>query len=313
MIDIIGKRKYFFVFSIVLILTGIIGFLINGVQLDIQFEGGTLMQIEMNDNDYDTDEVEQVFKQAVNKEAKAQKLQTINAEENKTIYMLMLKVSGSETLTDEERIKVVDALRKEFDIKQGAEMQMNSVEPFIGRELRNKGIQAAIYASVLIIIYIWWRFSVMSGLSAAIMAVIALIHDALIMFSVYTIFQLPLNESFVAAVLTILGYSMNDTIIIYDRVRENSRLLKKVSISELVNKSIIQTLARSINTVATVLICIITVYLFSYHYNIQSLKEFSLPLIVGLASGGYSSIFIASPLWAMWREHKANRAVARRA
>ena len=147
----------------------------------------------------------------------------------------------------------------------------------------------------------------MSGLSAGIMAVLALLHDALIMLSVYTIFQIPLNESFIAAVLTVIGYSMNDTIIIYDRVRENSNLLRRTPIAELVNQSIVQTLNRSINTVVTVLISIITVYMFARFYNIPSIENFSFPLIIGIVSGCYSSIFIASPLWVIWKEGQAKR------
>lgn len=153
----------------------------------------------------------------------------------------------------------------------------------------------------------------MSGLSAGVMAVLALLHDAAIMLSVYTVFRIPLNDSFIAAVLTILGYSMNDTIIIYDRIRENSNLLRKVPIAELVNKSILQTLARSINTVVTVLICVTTVYVFAVYHNIKSIQDFSLPLIVGITSGCYSSIFIASPLWVMWRQSKSKKKVPSKA
>jgi preprotein translocase subunit SecF len=150
----------------------------------------------------------------------------------------------------------------------------------------------------------------MSGLSAGVTSVIALLHDAAILLSVYTVFNIPLNESFIAAVLTILGYSMNDTIIIYDRIRENSSLLRKFPIGELVNKSILQTLARSINTVLTVLICIATIYIYASINNIESVKQFSFPLMVGIASGCYSSIFIASPLFVMWKESQAKRKIA---
>jgi preprotein translocase subunit SecF len=160
-------------------------------------------------------------------------------------------------------------------------------------------------SALLIIIYVWARFSVMSGLSAAIMSVVALLHDVFIMLSVYAIFKVPVNESFIAAALTILGYSINDTIIIYDRIRENSKLIRKSATFELVNKSINQTILRSINTVVTTLIAVATVYVAAAVNNINSLKEFTFPLLVGITSGCYSSIFIASPLWAMWKEHKA--------
>ncbi|MCX7843073.1 MAG: protein translocase subunit SecF [Clostridia bacterium] len=311
MIDLFSKRKYFFALSIIIILAGFAGMLVNGIQLDIQFQGGTLLQIEMSDDQYDAAQIEKVISEKIGKKVTAQKMQTYNAKDaNSKINMLQLKVSKNDTLSGEEMNKVVEILKQDFKVKEEAQMQVQSVDPFIGRELLEKGILAAIIASVLIIVYVWWRFSVMSGLSAAIFANLALIHDAFVMFAVYTIFRMPLNESFVAAVLTILGYSINDTIVIYDRIRENTRTMKKMPYSQLVNTSVIQTMARSINTTLTVLICIITVYVFAKMNNIQSIQEFSLPLIVGLVSGTYSTIFIASPLWAMWQEAKLKRKVA---
>ena len=171
------------------------------------------------------------------------------------------------------------------------------------------GIKAVLIAFFLIILYVWYRFKVMSGLSAGVFAVVGVLHDIFIMISVYLIFQLPVNESFIAAILTVVGYSMNDTIIIYDRIRENSRMLKKVPLPELVNQSIMQTLNRSINTVVTSLIAITTVFVFAKIYGIGSIAEFSFPLIIGMAAGCYSSIFIASPLYVMWKEsQKKNKA-----
>jgi len=312
MFDFVGKRNYFFIISALILIAGIISYFVNGLQMDIQFEGGTLLQIEMNDGNFDVARAEEVFKEAVNKAASAQKLQTINAEDNKVIYMLQLRISSSETLTDDERNNVVDALRKEFNIKEDAAIEMQSVEPFIGAELKRNGIKAAVVASVLIVLYIWWRFRIMSGLSAAVSALIALIHDALVMFATYTLFQLPLNESFIAAILTILGYSINNTIVVYDRIRENRKLLKRATNTELVNISISQTLTRSINTAATTLICISTLYLFSFYYNIQSIKGFTFPILVGLVVGTYSSIFLAGPMWAAWRESRQRKVVAKK-
>lgn len=311
MIDIIGKRNYFFALSIILTLAGIIGYFVNGLQLDIQFQGGTIIQLQMNDDKFDTAKAEAVAASAINKKATAQKLQTYNAKDaNKKIDLLMLKIGSENTLTNEELNKLVAALRSEFNVSSDAQMQVQNVQPFIGKELLAKGIKSVIISSILIILYVWWRFHVMSGLSAAVMAVVALLHDALIMFAVYTLFRIPVNDSFIAAVLTILGYSLNDTIVIYDRIRENSRYLRKTSLPELVNTSLVQTMTRSINTVLTTLICVVTVYVFAAMNNIASLKEFTFPLIVGLTSGAYSSIFIASPLWMIWKEHKAKKKVA---
>ena len=307
--DIMGKRKYFFILSIVLILAGFIGLMVNGLNLDIQFQGGTLIQIQMNDENFEVSKAEAVASEVINKKITGQKLKTFNAEDkDKMIDILMLKVASQDALTGDELDKVIGAIRTEFNVESG-EIQVQSVQPSIGKEMLGNGLKAAALATLLIVLYVWWRFSVMSGLSAAMMAILALLHDAAIMFAVYTVFNIPLNESFIAAVLTILGYSMNDTIIIYDRIRENSKLMRKATTQELVNTSVIQTLSRSINTTLSTLICIVTVYVFASMNNIQSLREFTLPLIVGLTSGAYSSIFIASPLWMMWKQHKAKKRV----
>ncbi|MCX8130226.1 MAG: protein translocase subunit SecF [Clostridia bacterium] len=314
MIDFYSKRKYFFVFSILLMLSGLAGILINGLQLDIQFQGGTLLQIEMSDEKYETADIETTLGKAIGKKFTAQKMQTYNPDDaKKKINMLQLRLSKEDTLTGEQMNQVVDILKKDYKVKQDAQMQIQSVAPFIGEEMLRKGVLAAVIASILIVIYVWWRFSVISGLSAAVFANLALLHDGLVMFAVYTIFKLPLNESFLAAVLTILGFSINDTIVIYDRIRENTKMLRKLPYSQLVNTSVTQTMARSINTTVTVMISVVTLYIFASINNIQSVKEFSFPLIVGLLSGTYSTIFIASPLWAMWQEAKVKKRAAGKA
>lgn len=311
MIDLIGKKYYFFALSGLLILAGIIGFLVNGVKLDIQFQGGTRIQVQMPDDNYDPEKAVELVKTELGKTATVMKSQTYNAKnKDEKLNLMVVDIASSETLDQAQRTKILTAIRSEFKVKDDAEVNINSIEPFIGKEIRTKAVYAVIWASILIILYVWWRFKVMSGLSAGVMAIVALLHDVLIMCAVYFIFKIPLNESFVAAVLTVIGYSMNDTIIIYDRIRENSNLLRKVPIGELVNKSVVQTLNRSINTVVTVLICIITLYIFASLNNITSVKDFTLPLIVGIASGMYSSIFVASSLFVVWKESQAKKKIA---
>ncbi len=312
MVDLIGKRNWFFGLSIILIVCGIIGYFVHGgFNLDIQFEGGSIVTIYMQDNKFDTNKIESELTKEINKKVTAQKSERNDPKTGKTDYMLVLNVaSKDQTLSDDETSNVIKLVSKDYKVVKDSQPEIRNVAPFIGKELRNNALLAAFFASILIILYVWWRFRIMSGLSAGVMGVLALLHDALIMMSVYTVFNIPLNESFIAAVLTILGYSMNDTIIIYDRIRENSSQLRRVPIAELVNKSILQTLNRSINTVLTVLMSIITVYAFARYYGIVSVTEFTFPLLVGIASGCYSSIFIASPLWVMWKEHKAKKLTA---
>lgn len=308
MIDLIGKKYYFFALSGLLILAGVVGLLVNGIKLDIQFQGGTRITVTMPNNDYDTNKAVDLVQKTIGKTATVLKSQTYNADDKATkLNIMVLDIASKDTLNETQRSTLLTALKTEFKVSDKAAINVSSIAPYIGDEIKTKSLYAIFWASFVIILYVWWRFKIMSGLSAGVMAVLALLHDILIMCAVYFIFKIPLNDSFVAAVLTVIGYSMNDTIIIYDRIRENSNLLRKVPIGELVNKSIVQTLNRSINTVVTVLICIITLFIFASYNNITSVEEFTLPLIVGIASGMYSSIFIASSLYVVWKERSGKK------
>lgn len=300
--DLIKHQKKFFIVSAVIILIGVVCFFINGVNLDVQFSGGTRILIETN-NEVDAPKAEAVVEQAIGKSVTAQTQKTNNpSEESKTIYMLRLDIASSETLTDEELNTVISTVTENFDVKEGGNKEVVSVEPSIGQETLSNGLKATIIASVLIILYVTWRFSSMHGFAASITALIALLHDILVVLTMYTVFRLPLGEVFISAILTIIGYSLNDTIIIYDRIRENSKLMKKNTLDEIVNTSIKQSLTRTINTAATTLLTVATLYIFAAINNISSLMEFALPLMVGFIAGVYSTVFIASQLWLMWRK-----------
>jgi len=314
MVDLMGKSKYCFMMSAFILIACAVGLIVNGVVLDIQFQGGTIMQIEMPDEDFDTELAAHIVKSAIGKTATVNRSSTFNAEdEDDRIYLMVLNIASDETLTDDERMAVMDALRKEFNIAENANTYVNSVEPFISEQFRMNAVKAIAISSVLIVLYVWLRFKSMHGLSAGVFAVLALLHDVVAMFTVYVIFRIPLNESFVAAMLTIIGYSINDTIVIYDRIRENMKLMPKATYRELVNKSLLQSLTRSINTSITTLIAVLTLLVFSVIYNIQSIREFTMPLVVGIISGVYSTLFIASPLYMMWQERKFRKNAAKRA
>ncbi len=326
MVDLMGKKFYFFALSIVIILAGIVGYIVNGLQLDIQFQGGTIVQLPVTSDhlnelykgdSIDTiknkviDRSQKITTDTVNKIATAQLSTTYNSSNaSQDLQIITIKIANEQgSLKDADLSKLTDNLKKEFKLPDNTLVGQENVDPSIGKELLSNGLQALLWSSLLIIIYIWWRFKVMSGPSAGVMAVLAMVHDIFIMLAVYTIFKIPVNESFIAAILTILGYSMNDTIIIYDRIRENSNQLRRMPIGELVNRSIIQTLNRSINTIVTVLICLISMLVFSMYYNITSIIDFILPLIVGIVSGCYSSIFVASPLWILWKESQQKKKI----
>ncbi len=153
-------------------------------------------------------------------------------------------------------------------------------------------------------VYVGLRFSVLSGLSAGLTAIIALLNDVCVVLFAFTLFGIPLGDSFVAVVLTIIGYSINDTIVVYDRIRENTNMNPGRNLIETVNESLTQVLARSINTSVTTAICVVVILVASVLFRISSIYRFSLPMFFGLVSGAYSSICIASILWAIWKQKK---------
>ena len=312
MIDLIKKKYYFFALSIIIVLLGVGAYFYNGgFNLDIQFQGGTVIEMQMPNDKFDLQKVDDMLTDILHKNVTTQKSYALNAVKNERVDLLIINVASDETLTVEEKNEVVKAVREEFKLSDDSQMTVRNIHPSIGRELLKRGLKGVIWMSILIAIYVAFRFKVMSWQSG-VFAVVGLIHDVLIMLAAYLIFKIPVNESFIAAILTIIGYSMNDTVIIYDRIRENNVLLRKMSVSELANKSILQTIGRTINTTVTVLICLVTIYVFAIINNIPSIKEFSLPLIIGTISGTYSSIFISTPLWVMSKERELKKRIAAR-
>jgi len=179
------------------------------------------------------------------------------------------------------------------------------VDPTIGKEFFAKSIVAVVAASLLILVYIAVRFKKIGGWPAGSMAVVALVHDLIVVYGVFVVMRIPLNGNFIAALLTILGYSINDTVVIYDRVRENRQLYgNSMDFATLVNNSINQSLRRSINTTISTLLALGTVCVVSVVFGLDSIFTFAFPLIIGMISGVYSTICIAGPLWVEWELHK---------
>jgi len=296
------KRRYiFFTISLCLILAGIIAALINGIQLDIQFKGGTILKYTYTSTTIDVEQAEKIVEQAVGRTTNCQLQSNMAKDEQK----LVVSLASNEALTSQEQEAVTSVLEAAFPDAGLALSESLAVEPFIGKRFFKNGMIAIALSFILILIYVGFRFRNIGGLSAGAMAIVALFHDVLIVTAAFIIFKIPLNDSFIAAILTIIGFSINDTIVIYDRIRENERLMgKRVSPEELVDKSITQSMTRSINTNAAVLLSITVVYIFAQIYDISSIRQFALPMMFGVVSGCYSTICIAGPLWTMWQNHK---------
>lgn len=291
------NRRIFFGLSIIIIVAGIVASLVFGVNLDIEFKGGSILKYSFV-GDIDLNDAENVIGDAIGQNVNCQITSSIADDSTD----LVVNVSGDEALSPDGMAKLIAALQENYPENNFEFQNADLVSPFIGRELLQNGIIAILIASVLIVIYVWIRFRSMSGPSAGVMALVALLHDILIAFFVFVFVRAPINEALVAVVLTILGFSINDTIVIYDRIRENERLTKgKMPLSDLVDLSINQSLTRSINTSLCTFGAILVAYIFAVIYGIDSIKEFALPMMIGVISGTYSTIFLAGPLWVMWK------------
>lgn len=311
--DFVKNRRIFFTISIVLLLVFLALFIVNGAVMDVTFRGGTRMSIECREM-VDANMAGVFLEQALNKKVNTSVMETVSGSQGAVrSIMLRIDVASDTPLTPSEEQLVKDTLVNEgFPvILDSPNNEVASIEPSIGRETLSKGLLAVLISSALILVYVAWRFSIMSGISAAACAIIALLHDCAIMLGVYVAFRIPFNDVFIAAILTIIGYSINDTIIIYDRIRENANIMQKSDMATIVNVSIWQTLSRTVNTTLTTLISVVVLYFFASAHNITSLMGFSLSLIVGCVAGTYSSVFIAANLWHWWRSKRIKTKTAR--
>ncbi len=290
-INFIQNRAKYFIISLVVIVAGIVGMIANGasgnktLNFSLEFAGGTSTTADFGKS-YTASEVEKDIVPAVSKllDDKAVQVTTVSGSNNVTLK--------TRTLSLKEREKLADLLEKDFNVDK-SKIETQSISSTISGEMRKDAIVAVIVACFFMLLYIWFRFKDIRFASSAILA---LIHDVLVVLTAYALIRISVGSTFIACMLTIVGYSVNDTIVIFDRIRENLHGLKKQSkeeLTEVCNKSLTQTLSRSINTSITTFIMVFLLYIL----GVASIKEFTLPLIVGLVCGSYSSIFIATELW----------------
>lgn len=290
-------RKVFIGVSLAIIVIGLILSFTFGINLDIQFRGGSIITYQYV-GDLSLQDAEDTAEEALGQNVAAQMTESV-VDDRTT---LVISVAGNEALLPAEMEALSDALTESFPDLNVRLVSSDLVAPFIGREMLTNGILAILVSSVLIIIYVWFSFRSISGPSAGVMALIALLHDVTIAFFVFVAMRTPLNETLVAVVLTILGFSINDTIVVYDRIRENVRLTNgSMPLDELVDMSIRQSLTRSINTSVATFSAVAVAFIFATIFGIDSIAEFALPLMVGIIAGAYSSLALASPLWVAWK------------
>lgn len=282
--NITKNYKVWFSISILIVIIGISLFFYRGLNIGIDFVGGTTVSIEIG-KDFNKSEVDEILSKYAS-----------NAL-TKKVNNTQLEIRSKEFHSDKVK-GFFEELKKKYELDDKALLSQNEIGESVGKELTNRALIALAIATLCMLIYIVIRFEVLFGIAA----IIALIHDVLITLTAYSIFYVPINSPFIAAVLTIVGYSINDTIVVFDRIRENKKLHLGKSDEYIAEMSLKQSFSRCINTSLTTIVIILAVYIF-----VPSVREFSFPILIGMISGTYSSLFIATPIWVLFNSKKTKK------
>ncbi|OGH06441.1 MAG: protein-export membrane protein SecF [Candidatus Levybacteria bacterium RBG_16_35_11] len=296
--NIIGKKYWYFAISLIIIIPGLIAFILWGLNLSIDFTGGSRLTLSfkngINNKTIDT----------VKGTLTSEKIKVYSVQESNNLLFVKTQV-----LNENQNKKFVSDLnKKSISFK---EEEFETIGPTIGAETTTNAILAIIIASILIVLYISFSFRKVpkptSSLRFGVCAIIALIHDVLVIIGLYAIlghfFGVETDSLFLTAVLTIIGFSVHDTIVVFDRIRENLKKTVNMPFAQVVNESILQTLDRSLNTSLTVILVLFALLLFGG----ETIRWFVVALLIGIISGTYSSIFNASPLLVVWHEWREKR------
>lgn len=280
-----------------------------GLNRGIDFTGGTIVRYPLSAKQYDevtSDGVKRLLTtgslaELDLKPGAPQPFWQRDVATGQNVYGVIIKTRALRGWAEQKA--VLDVLQKEFGPVNRTRLQISMVDPAIGRETVKNAVLAVLIASLLVLIYIGFRFEFKSGVAST----VAMLHDVIIVVGVFALMGKEISSSIIAALLTIIGYSVNDTIVVFDRIRENMRTRRRgESFDMLVNESIIQTWRRSLNTGTSTMMALLVLYVL----GADSIKEFCFALIVGITSGTYSSIFIASPLWAVWKNWEEKKQLA---
>lgn len=290
-IDFVKHQKKFFAFSIIYTIVGIILLFTLGLNLGIDFESGSRVDV-VSDNTLSAEEVTEHFASIGDGYSPDQI--TLSGENNEIANVKFIGMLSKEEVAE---------IQTYFHNEYGHEPSVSTVSSQVGKELARNALISIIIASIGIMIYVAIRFEFLYGISA----IIGLLHDALFIIIMFSIFRFEVNIPFIAAVLTVVGYSINDTIVTFDRIRENMKLAKKVKtfddLANIVNVSLTQTLARSINTALTILFAAVAIFLLGG----EAIRSFAFALVVGLLAGAYSSMFLAAQIWLLLKARQLKK------
>ncbi|MCR4893361.1 MAG: protein translocase subunit SecF [Eubacteriales bacterium] len=285
-IDTKNNAKRLLLIAAVFIIAGILGMVIRGFNFGIDFVGGTIAQFEMH-RTFETAEIKAVTD-------KYDKDMIISAAGDGNTQVII-----KSTINFDESVKaeIIADFCEAFGITDEDVLSFDIVSPTIGKELRSQALKASAITIICVLLYITVRIEFVSALSS----IIALLHDILIMIGFYAIFHLQVNSSFIAAVLTILGYSINSSIVVFDRIKDETRKHSRSDIVGIVDDSLAKSVKRTVYTTLTTMLAVISLYVF----GVTSIREFTLPMIVGFAAGAYSSLFVAPSVWYLMKSRKA--------
>lgn len=309
-IDFYKNKKIYFALSIAVLVIGLICTIVIGPKLDLQFAGGAMIRYAV-DGEVDSNEIASLVEEATGR--------TVSVTTNESLdgdgYQMTVSFAGNDSVSLEEQQQIAQELSDAYADRTFSVVESSSVDPTMGARFFQKCIVCMAITFVILLVYIALRFRKIGGLSAGVTAIIALLHDVLIGFFAFVIFGFSINDVFIAVVLTILGYSLNDTIVIYDRIRENRRLEPTKSVTALpgiVNKSLNQTMTRSILTSLTTFMALLVIFIVAVIFGLTTVETFALPMMVGVVVGCYSSICIAAPLYTVWTVHRAGKKTAKK-
>lgn len=299
-------KKVVIVYAVIFIAGLIFAFIPSfGVNLDINFRGGTKIAYSYSGDVADGD-IEAAVKGVIDKSFTVAK-STALAGDTQTFEISLV---GKDSISAEKQEELTKSLAEKFADNDISLYNSNSVSPTIAGTFFAKSLVAVLITALLVVVYVGIRFRRIGGISAALTALCALVFDLIITFCICLFFRLQIDSNYIAVVLTILGYSLNDTIVMYDRVRENERFNPDMEIGELVNKSINMVKMRNFVTSLTTFIAVMTIVVVSELFGLSTLRSFAIPMAFGIISGGVSSLFIAGPIWVIWKRHTAKKLAA---
>ena len=298
-VNFVGLRKKFLVFSSCLMAAIVLCAVVFGVHLDTEFTGGAMITLSY-DGSFEMAQVQQTASDALENTGL-----TLQTGENVATGGQTLKISmpGTETVTTDQVEALLGSLNETYPDNNFAQLSLRNVSAAMGTKFLQKSLVAVVFALVLILVYIALRFKNIGGLTGGMMAVLALVNDLMVVFGTFVLLRTPLDGNFIAAMLTILGYSINDTVVVYDRIRENRALMgKKASFEELVNRSVNQSARRTLITTITTVMALGVLCIVAKLYGLDSIFTFAFPLMMGMISGVYTSLCVSTSAWMLWSE-----------